>query len=180
MDWQRGDALHPETFAHLFPEVDGVVHTLGTLIEDGKYKQALKEGNLPGLVGSFFHAVVGDHGNPLEKGAEGSRKGSYEIMNRDAGSFSPFSFYFVHLIGITALRVCEAFISSTASGDSNTPRPFVYISAEDIFRPVIPARYIETKREAEEGIEAMMVNKPDYRGVYMRPSTCFLPSDHPK
>lgn len=50
------------------------------------------------------------------------------------------------------------------------PRPFVYISAEDIFRPVIPARYIETKWEAERGIETMMANTTDYRGVYIRPS----------
>lgn len=31
-------------------------------------------------------------------------------------------------------------------------RPFVYISAEDIFRPFIPARYVSTKREAESEI----------------------------
>lgn len=53
------------------------------------------------------------------------------------------------------------------------PRPFVYISAEDIFRPVIPARYIETKWEAERGIEAMMADAANYRGVYIRPSACF-------
>jgi hypothetical protein len=177
VDWEKGDALHPETFAHLFPEVDGVIHTLGTLIEDGKYKQALKEGNLPGLLGSFFQAVTSDHGNPLEKTAEGGRRGSYEVINRDAGSLSPVTvFHFIFkLTGITALRVCEAFVSSAAENAkiTNTPRPFVYISAEDVFRPVIPARYIETKREAEQGIESMMVNKPGYRGVYMRPSTCF-------
>jgi hypothetical protein len=50
------------------------------------------------------------------------------------------------------------------------PRPFVYISAEDVFRPVIPARYIETKWEAERDIEAMMAKTTDYRGVYIRPS----------
>lgn len=86
--------------------------------------------------------------------------------------YRPFTGIF-ELISMIALRVCEAFISSSASADSNTPRPFVYISAEDIFRPVIPARYIETKREAEQDIESMMVKNPSYRGVYMRPSTCF-------
>jgi hypothetical protein len=76
----------------------------------------------------------------------------------------------------TALRVCEAFVTSTPSTSvmGNVPRPFVYISAEDIFRPVIPARYIETKREAERGIEEMMINAPEFRGVYIRPSTCCL------
>jgi hypothetical protein len=86
VDWQKGDALNPQTFAHLFPQVGGVVHTLGTLIEDDKYKQSLKDGKLLGLVGSFFQAVTGDHGNPLEKNPDRGRKGSYESINRDAGS----------------------------------------------------------------------------------------------
>jgi len=66
-------------------------------------------------------------------------------------------------------------LSAPPSGDAKTrttPRPFVYISAEDMLRPVIPARYIETKREAERRIEEMMIDKPDYRAVYIRPSTC--------
>ncbi|GLB34904.1 putative NAD dependent epimerase/dehydratase family protein [Lyophyllum shimeji] len=159
VDWQKGDALQPETFAHLFPEVSGVVHTLGTLIEDGKYKEAVKQGDVVGLVSSFCGSVTGDRGNPLEKTNDGLRRGTYEIVNRDA-----------------ALRVCEAFISSSPSADTairNIPRPFVYISAEDIFRPIIPARYIETKREAEQGIEALVAGKPDYRGVYIRPSLVY-------
>ncbi|RDB21122.1 MIOREX complex component 2 [Hypsizygus marmoreus] len=165
VDWQKGDALQPKSFAHLFPQVGGVVHTLGTLIEDSQYKQALKQGNIFGLVNSFCQSLSGDRGNPLEKTADDSQKGSYEVMNRDA-----------------ALRVCEAFVSSTPSADAevdNNPRPFVYISAEDIFRPVIPARYIETKREAEEGIEALMTGRPDYRGVYIRPSLVYHAHQRP-
>jgi hypothetical protein len=64
-----------------------VIHTLGTLIEDGHYKQAIKDGNLPGLVGSFVQAVIGGGGNPLEKSVSSVQKGSYEGMNRDAGTF---------------------------------------------------------------------------------------------
>ena len=71
-----------------------------------------------------------------------------------------------------ALRVCDAFVSSTPSPDhtQNIPRPFIFISAEDISRPMVSARYIETKREAELGIEALVANKSGYRGVYIRPS----------
>jgi len=157
VDWQKGDALQPETFAHLFPEVGGVVHTLGTLIEDGKYKQAVKQGDLLGLVTSFCESVTGDCGNPLEKTTYDLQRDSYEVLNRD-----------------TALRVCQRFISSSADTDiHNIPRPFVYISAEDVFRPIIPARYIETKREAEQGIEALIADEPDYRGVYIRPSLVY-------
>jgi len=58
----------------------------------------------------------------------------------------------------------------SASTTINIPRPFVYISAEDVFRPVISPRYIETKWEAERGIEEIMTSAPDFRGVYIRPS----------
>ena len=50
----------------------------------------------------------------------------------------------------------------------------MYVSAEDVFRPLISARYIETKREAEQGIEEMILDRPDYRGVYIRPSKYFF------
>lgn len=128
------------------------MHTLGTLLEDGQYKKAMAEGNLGALIGSFVNGLV-DSGNPLEKGGD-RRRGSYEVLNRDS-----------------ALRVCETFLSISPSVQSLGPRPFVFVSAEDIFRPLISARYIETKREAEQGIEEMMLEKPDYKGVYIRPST---------
>lgn len=61
-------------------------------------------------------------------------------------------------------------MSSPAGVDTSKSRPFVYVSAEDILRPVIPARYIETKREAEQAIEQMMSLNSQFRGVYIRPS----------
>jgi len=74
--------------------------------------------------------------------------------------------------------VCDTFLSATSDPgvETGAPKPFVFISAEDIFRPFIPARYIETKRAAERRIEEMMRSNPDYRGVYMRPSA-FFPLD---
>ncbi|KAF8163347.1 mitochondrial protein [Crassisporium funariophilum] len=159
VDWQKGDALHPQSFANLFSEVDGVVHTIGTLIEDGLYKTPLKQGNIPALFRTLFQSAVGGSGNPLERKV-GENPTSYEALNRDS-----------------ALRVCDAFMSSSSGLDRgrthNSPRPFVYLSAEDIGRPVIPARYIETKREAERGIEQMMHDHPDFRGVYIRPSLVY-------
>ncbi len=91
MHWQKGDALQPESFAHLFPEVCGVVHTLGILLEDadGAYKRAIKSGDVPGLFGSFMKNVVASGDNPLEKyqNQQGGGKGrnTYEVMNRDSG-----------------------------------------------------------------------------------------------
>jgi hypothetical protein len=85
VDWQAADALRPDSYAHLLPGVNGVVHTLGTLLEDGKYKEKIKDGDLLGLVGSFVGGLVESRGNPLESGQE--RTGSYEVMNRNAGEY---------------------------------------------------------------------------------------------
>ncbi|TFK76379.1 mitochondrial protein [Pluteus cervinus] len=162
VDWQQGDAFNPSSFAHLFPQVSGVVHTLGTLLEgSGEYKKAVREGNILGLLGSFTQVVRrikgGPGGNPLEKPADGGWKGSYEALNRDA-----------------ALRVCEAFLGSPSPAQrSDASRPFVFISAEDIFRPIIPSRYIETKREAEGGIDGMVKERTGFHAVHIRPSLVY-------
>lgn len=91
MNWQKGDALTPQTFAHLLPEVGGVVHTLGTLLEDGAYKQAVRTGDFPGLLKSL--AGVGKDSNPLRSGANAQQeRGSYETLNRDSGAYLVLAF----------------------------------------------------------------------------------------
>jgi hypothetical protein len=53
---------------------------------------------------------------------------------------------------------------------SSAVRPFVFISAADVFRPWIAARYIETKRAAERGIAQLLDPHTDrFRAVYLRP-----------
>ncbi|KDQ60943.1 hypothetical protein JAAARDRAFT_55673 [Jaapia argillacea MUCL 33604] len=155
VDWQKADALRPETYAHILPNVTAVVHTLGTLLEDGAYKAAVRTGDVVGLVGSITRSFgVGGGKSPL--GSAASSAGSYETMNRDS-----------------ALRVCDAFLSATPQTESSDPKAFVYVSAEDTLRPWIPARYIETKREAEKEIESMVTIKPNFRAVYIRPSLVY-------
>ena len=65
--------------------MDGVVHTLGTLLEGEQYKKAIAEGNMGALVSNFLSGLA-DSGNPLEKGGQGQR-GSYEMLNRDSGMY---------------------------------------------------------------------------------------------
>ncbi len=69
-----------------------------------------------------------------------------------------------------AVQVAKAFVNSVDNTGLGQPRSFIYISAEDIFRPLVPAAYIDNKREAEELIDHMIEGKTNYRGVYMRPS----------
>lgn len=96
VDWQQGNALQPESFAHLFPQVDGVVHTLGTLIEDTDYKRAVKEGDFPGLFGAVFQGLRSGGGNPLQKRVAPSENSkSYEWINRDSGELQTRILFFL-------------------------------------------------------------------------------------
>lgn len=50
-------------------------------------------------------------------------------------------------------------------------RTFVYVSAEDVFRPFVPQRYIETKRQAERelALRSMEDAETSIRTVFIRP-----------
>lgn len=78
-----------------------------------------------------------------------------------------------------ALQVCETFLSTQPPSTPSLPNPraFVYVSAEDIFRPFISARYITTKRETELSIRSMVRNRPEagVREVFVRPSKSVFP-----
>jgi len=159
VEWLKADALRPETYSYLLPGVSAVVHTLGTLLSDTKYKHALRRQDLAGAAESFLRSLFTGVGhNQLEECPN-----AYERLNRDS-----------------AIRVAEAFVNSTeAAAESGKPRPFIYISAEDMFRPVVPSAYIDTKREAEEQIDRMIKTETNYRGVYMRPSLVYHPHLRP-
>ncbi|KAI8998610.1 NAD-P-binding protein [Trametes punicea] len=163
VEWHKGDALKPETYAHLLPGVTAVVHTIGTLFEKSGYKSAVKDGNVPRVLSSAVAALTGAgrSANPLER-EEKRREGSYELVNRDS-----------------ALKVCEALVTSQPTVQTDGPRAFIYISAEDCLRPLVPSGYIESKREAEVGIENMIKANPNYRGVYIRPSLIYHPHFRP-
>lgn len=86
--------MNPSTFLHIFPQVFGIVHTLGTLFEGSNYKKAVREGDILGFLGAAVKGAIGvGGGNPLEKLADGATKGSYESVNRDAGEFLMFTLY---------------------------------------------------------------------------------------
>lgn len=74
------DALRPETYSDLLPGVSGVVHTLGTLLADTRYKDALQRQDLAGAATSIIQSLTSASGNPLEE-----HQNAYETLNRDAG-----------------------------------------------------------------------------------------------
>lgn len=72
--------------------------------------------------------------------------------------------------------MCETYLEEVRKDhDPYTPRAFIYLSAEDMGRPVIPRRYIETKREAEVRIH-QLCEGTGVRDIYIRPSElCSVP-----
>ena len=159
VSWRKGSIDDAQVLQELIPQATAVVHTLGILLESD-YKSSfssLASGLLSGLRENLL-----DHSskNPLRATSDAAQAGKYELVNRDS-----------------ALTVARAFSDSAPTAQSErSSYPFVYVSAEDVFRPFVPARYISTKREAEAGISAI-ASHPDkaapgrsIRPVFMRPS----------
>ena len=122
---------------------------MGILLE-ADYKGVLtgKESIFSGLSRAFSPRKLGSAGNPLERepGGElgkGEKDGqlTYELMNRDS-----------------AIALAQ---ESQREGVST----FVYISAAS-GAPMLPARYISTKREAESTIASELVK---LRSIFIRP-----------
>lgn len=88
VQWHKASAFEPETFAGLITGQTAVVHTLGILLEDTGYKQAVREGNPLGVLKAVAQGVFGSgsDSNPLKTGEE-KRRG-YAAMNRDSGECS--------------------------------------------------------------------------------------------
>ncbi|KAI1353142.1 NAD(P)-binding protein [Xylaria sp. FL0043] len=154
--WERGDILRPATYAPLLKGADFVVHSMGILLE-ADYKGVLRgqESPISGLRKAFTNAP--QPGNPLERRVSGSKESSssdgdirppetreqltYENMNRDSA------------------------IMLAKEADAENVSAFVYISAAG-GAPVLPARYISTKREAESTIAREF---PRMRSIFIRP-----------
>ncbi|KAI1467197.1 NAD(P)-binding protein [Daldinia caldariorum] len=152
--WERADVLRPVTYAPLLKGADFVVHSLGILLE-ADYKGVLRgqESPIQGLRKAFSAAPR--PGNPLERNVSSSSgqeqkedirppetkdQLTYENMNRDSA---------IMLAKEAARENVAAFSYISAAGGA----------------PVLPQRYIATKREAERTIASEF---PGMRSVFIR------------
>lgn len=151
MAWERADILRPVTYAPLLKTADYVVHSMGILLEaDYKGVVSGRESPIAGLR-KAFSPVEPDRGvkRPLDQKAgeevltppNPADQFSYEIMNRDSA---------VMLAKQAAAEDAKAFVFISAAAGA----------------PVLPSRYITTKREAEQTIASEF---PRMRGIFMRP-----------
>lgn len=146
--WERADIFQPAAWAPLIKGADFVVHSMGILLE-ADYKGVLqgRESPISGLQKAFSPAK-GRTPNPLERKEgeevpqpESANQLTYELMNRDS-----------------AILLAKEAAKENVSA-------YLYVSAHG-GAPVLPARYITTKREAESIIASEF---PKIRGVFIRP-----------
>lgn len=155
MNWRAASAFEPSSYTTLLAESTAVVHTIGTLYQNSSYKQAIRSGNLPALL----QAIASGHGsNPLNTSTSRS---SYQALNHDSGELMNTKRHWCHVLSYpmhmfyVALKVLNAFlVGSSTISTPKSQKTFVYISAEDIFGPLVPREYITSKRAAEKDIAA--------------------------
>lgn len=147
--WAKGDILKPASYTSHLKSADAVIHSMGILLE-ADYKGVIqgKESILSGLSRAFSSIKVGASQNPLERepGGElgaGEKDGqlTYELMNRDSA------------------------IAMAQESQREGVKCFVYISAA-AGAPLLPGRYISTKREAETTIASELIK---LRSIFLRP-----------
>jgi len=147
--WAKGDILKPASYTIHLQNADAVVHTMGILLE-ADYKGVIsgKESIVSGLSRAFSPTKAGSAADPLNRapGAElgkGEKDGqiTYELINRDSA------------------------IALAQESERENVKTFVYISAA-AGAPMLPARYITTKREAESTIASQLVK---LRSIFVRP-----------
>lgn len=148
VNWKRADILKPTAYSPHLQNVDYVVHSMGILLEaDYKGVVSGKESPLSGLRRAFSPTKAGSQ-NPLTRNEnedlsaqESDGQLTYELINRDSA---------ITLAQESSKRGVSAFVYISAAGGA----------------PVLPQRYITSKREAESTISSEF---PRLRGVFMRP-----------
>ncbi|PHH64666.1 hypothetical protein CDD81_4107 [Ophiocordyceps australis] len=156
VSWERADVLRPVTYASLLRGADYVVHSMGILFElDYKGLVSGRESPLAALRTLFASQTRNLGANPLERAPQEDIKPndpklqlSYEAMNRDSA---------IALARHAAEENVAAFGYISACGGG----------------PIMPPRYLSTKREAEVAISQ---NFPQMRSLFFRPPFMYDPS----
>lgn len=170
VQWHRANVLNPDEYQQHLAGADAVVHSMGILLETD-YKGVLqgKESPLSGLSRAFSASKRGSQ-NPLDRKPgeeltpqEKDGQLTYELMNRDSGKQKLYLLLFPVVVVVANTQSPTAILLAKESSTHRVPT-FVYISAA-AGAPVLPKRYITTKREAESTIASQF---PTLRSVFIR------------
>jgi uncharacterized protein YbjT (DUF2867 family) len=161
VSWESADIFQPAAYAPLLKGADYIVHSMGILLEaDYKGVVSGKESPIAGLRRAFDPSRGRRNPNPLDRDdsnsyrpPENEKQLTYENMNRDSAL-------------LVAQAAAEQGTGAGAGADAGAAPPaFLYVSAAG-GAPVLPRRYIDTKREAESLLASRF---PRMRGIFLRP-----------
>lgn len=146
--WQKGDLFDPSSYKEHLIGKNAVVHSVGILLEDTRYKKTLKDdfSVLAGIL-TLVNAIKGP--NPMER----TSKNTYAAIQRDS-----------------ALLLAKTYLEAAKDVENPT---FAYISADEKPPVIVPQAYLTTKREAEYGLS----REKDLRSIFMRPGFMYDPED---
>lgn len=161
VSWQKCDIFHPHQSisATQLSQFDTIIHSIGILFEDASYKK-LMNSNFGILqdVQRLANRAMGS--NPMQRDKVNL---TYEAIQRDSAVLIADEYINARLNAVKKEN------SNSESNDLNkVVGNYVYISA-DQNPPIVPQRYIITKREAEFEIS----NKPHLRSILMRPGIMY-------
>lgn len=157
MSWERADILQPATYAPLLKGADFVVHSMGILLE-ADYKKAVSGQESP--FSALQRAISPpSRRRPRPRSPEGVGSDAKEDSSRSAQSTKD-----AQLTYEVMNRDSAIFVARAASEPDSKVTAMAYISAAG-GAPVLPRRYIETKREAED---AIATGFPRLRSIFVR------------
>jgi hypothetical protein len=165
VSWQKGDVLDPSSYTQHLEGASAVIHTMGILLEaDYKGVVSGRESPIAGLKRAFSSTKQGTQDPLSVKEGEALRpmerdgQLTYEVMNRDTGTLH------VDLVKWRARTNTATAVSIAQESSKRKVPTFLYISAA-AGTPILPARYITTKREAESIISSTF---PNMRSIFIR------------
>lgn len=139
--WELADLMDPESYKKFLKNQTAVVHLVGILFENQGYKQMVNLNfNFLNDIQKLGNMLKGS--NPMEK----ELQTTYEAIQRDS-----------------AVILADTFMQETTEDPT-----FVYISAE-MKPPLVPERYLTTKREAEFELRC----KKGLRSILVRPGIMY-------
>ncbi|KAK9459811.1 uncharacterized protein V1516DRAFT_452805 [Lipomyces oligophaga] len=149
VDFQAQDliSISAQDLRALVNEADAVVYSLGILLESRYYKTFIASPDPIEGVKNIFNKW---NQNPLKYPVQDDL--TYATMNRD-------------------LAIKLATETAAAAAETNTTKPFVYISAATGDLPFVLSGYFESKAQAESAISKFA----SLRTIFLRPGIMFDP-----
>lgn len=174
--WKQADIFEPSTYEAELEKADAVVHSLGAIHSDSRYKdmingdlcsavpilaQAAKEAALSRSPISILRSnSFSSDANPMKKSPQESQgeneKDIIYKLNKESAVILAQAF--------AQVKNKPESLEVEASLNTHKQYPFVYISADD-HNKFAPEAYIESKREAE----ALLSQIDGLRSVFLRP-----------